>query len=344
AFLIIFGLFAMPLTAFVYLIRPLDTQPLTFNLQHSIFFFAPPALLVLGLLIGFPLLALLGLGTLAFILALRYSEQPAESFALLIVALGCAIIFGTEIIYIRDTFEGWSTRFNTIFKFYYQTWLLWGTLTPFALWYVVTQVTGVRRVISGITVVIFMLLLAGVGIYPTLVLRDLGMNELRDLNAPTPREQTEGGQAAITWLRNDATPGSVILEATEIINTQEVAVGTQAPICGGAYNSEGYAGVSAASGIPTILGWKGHEDQWRGGDPIVAAELQPRCTDVYRIYSSTNVDEARQLLNKYGVRYVYVGGLERQNYTAESLAKFSRLGTPISFGSGEVVIYELPGS
>ncbi|NJL34854.1 MAG: hypothetical protein HC893_14625 [Chloroflexaceae bacterium] len=87
----------------------------------------PLALLVAGLLVGFPLLALAGLGIVAVVQALRHSDQPAVAFVLLVLALGCAICFGTELVYIRDVF---SNRMNTIFKFYYQVWLLWAPSRP----------------------------------------------------------------------------------------------------------------------------------------------------------------------------------------------------------------------
>ncbi|MBX0327825.1 hypothetical protein K2Z83_09060, partial [Oscillochloris sp. ZM17-4] len=371
AFLIIFGLFVIPLAAFVYLVQQGtgdrgqgtgdrgqgtgciqhstfnrgqgtgDRVHSAFNIQHSTFNIAPLALLLIGLLSGFPLLALAGLGILAFVLALRLSERPAESFALLVVALGCAIIFGTELIYIRDVFEGWSARFNTIFKFYYQVWLLWGALTPFALWYTLARTRGALRVVGGVVAAIFAIMLVGAGVYPALALRDLGRGEMVGIEAPTPREQTDGGRQAIAWLRASAPPGSVILEAAKIDNPEDVAAGAAAPACGGSYNGEGYGGVSAASGIPTVLGWKGHEGQWRGGDPTVLAQLQPRCEDVYKIYSTADAALARDLLAKYGVRYVYVGGLERATYPPEGLAKFEQIGAPMSFGDGEVTVYTL---
>lgn len=364
AFLTIFGLFIVPLTAFVYLVSTTDHRRMTTDNQRSpgapgavlslvhqgslvggrwslAERLLPPALLLIGLLIGFPLLALLGLGIFALSLALRMPERPAESFALLVLALGCAIAFGTEVVYIRDTFEGWSARFNTIFKFYYQVWLLWGTLTPFALWYIVARTGGARRVGGGVAAAIFALLLVGAGVYPALALRDLGLGPARSLAAPTPREQTEAGREAIAWLRANAAPGSVILEAAKIENPQDVAAGA-APVCGGSYNGEGYAGVSAASGLPTVLGWVGHEQQWRGGDPAAAAQLTPRCADVTTIYSTADVSEARRLLDKYGVRYVYVGGLERATYPPAGLAKLEQIGAPTSFGQGEVTIYALP--
>ncbi|EFO81150.1 hypothetical protein OSCT_1006 [Oscillochloris trichoides DG-6] len=331
AFLIIFGLFALPIIALVYLVP----QPSTPRIVRWL----PPVLLLAGLLLGFPLLSIFGLGLLAFSIALDHPHDPAQRFALLLTTLGCAIIFGTEIIYIRDVFEGWSARFNTIFKFYYQVWLLWGTLTPFALWYILVRTRGLRRVVGIATATFCALFLVGASVYPVLALRDMQLGQQRDLNAPTPREQSSAEAEAISWLRHNAAPGSVVLEAVEITNMTEVLFYAHPPNCGGSYNPEGYAGVSAATGLPTILGWAGHESQWRGGDPGAAAQLSPRCADVYRIYTSNDLAETQRLLDQYAVRYIYVGDLERTDYPPESLAKFAQFATPISFGNGEVIIY-----
>ncbi|MCU0494706.1 MAG: DUF2298 domain-containing protein, partial [Chloroflexaceae bacterium] len=170
AFLIIFGLFLLPLLAFVYILRRelnqphgadssqqlaliARTHPSSFILHPSkLLPLLPPVLLVVGLLLGFPLLALLGLGLLAGWLAMRLVNRPVESFGLLVVALGCAIAFGTELIFIRDTFDG---RMNTIFKFYYQIWLLWGVLAAFGTWWLLKQTgatqTGDGRRETGVT-------------------------------------------------------------------------------------------------------------------------------------------------------------------------------------------------
>src|SRR5207249_246910 len=75
---------------------------------------------------------------------------------------------------------------------------------------------------------------------------------------------------AIMWLRDHADPATVA-EAT-----------------GGEYNVYCYCGrVSALSGLPTIMGWVGHEDQWRGGQPQARDEILPRLADMDKIYSST---------------------------------------------------------
>ena len=300
----------------------------------------PPALLAIGLLVGFPLLALAGLGALALERAWRLRERPGESFALLLAALGCAVVFGTELIYIRDTFEGWSARFNTIFKFYYQVWLLWGALAPFALWWMLCYARGRGRVVAlgvtGLTVA----LLAGALVYPWLTLGELGRGELVGLHGRTPREQTSAGAASIGWLRSEAPRGSVVLEAADVSNGADVATLGMAAVCEGAYNGDGFGAVSAATGLPTVLGWVGHQRQWRGGDPAASAQLGPRCADVDAIYRTTDANQARELLAKYGVGYVYVGGLEQRLYAPESLAKFGELGEPV-FQQDEVTIYRL---
>ena len=73
--------------------------------------------------------------------------------------------------------------------------------------------------------------------------------------------------------------------------------------------------------------------QW-GHDP------GPRPSHVDAIYRTDDIGVARTLLDRYGVRYVFVGSLERKDYPAAALAKFARLGTPV-FRSGDTVVYRL---
>ncbi len=338
AFLIIFGLFFIPLSTFVYLsaapapgpIHGAEGQNPWLARRWSmadIFPWLPLILLLVGMIVGFPLLALAGVGALAFRQALRMPERPAETFVLLVITLGCAICVGTELIYIRDVFEGLSPRMNTIFKFYYQVWLLWGTVTAYALWWLVTQTGHTRRIIAAIVGVVSGILLLGGLVYPAITLRDTWTHgTLVGLNGKTPRETTAAGQASIRWLRAHVAPGSVVLE---MVDPQ-----------GGSYNGVGFGGVSASTGLPTVLGWVGHQQQWRGGDAAARAELEPRKTDVDRIYRTRDLAEARELLERYRVAYVYIGALERQHYDPDSLAKFAHLGRVV-WAMDEVTIYDV---
>jgi YYY domain-containing protein len=327
-FLVIFGLFLVPLLAFVFSQRgpqqgvlgiAAHTRPAWDVGVVSII-----AAFALGFVVGFPLLTLLPLGLYAAYMALRavaMQHSIGVGFALWLAAIGCFVCFGTELIYIRDTFEGWQPRFNTIFKFYYQTWLIWGALSGYALWWLLRG--GRRAVIAGAVVLTTLLLLGGL-VYPALTAgRMASQKEWRGLAGVTPRESSPAGQAAIAWLRANAAHNAVVLEGV-----------------GGAYNPEGYGGVSASTGLPTVLGWPSHQEQWRGGDAAALAQIRPREADVQTIYAATDPAQARELLALYNVAYVYWSDLERQAYGSAGEAKFAALGD-VAFQEDSVTIYRI---
>src|SRR5581483_5428372 len=107
-----------------------------------------------------------------------------------------------------------------------------------------------------------------------------------------------------------------------------IKAGDKPPVILESYGDEytEYARVSAATGLPTIMGWPGHEHQWRGdsADP----EKDARINDVNTLYNSPDVNVKKQLLDKYDVQYVYVGSLERVGtprkgpYDPAGLSKF----------------------
>jgi YYY domain-containing protein len=333
-FLIIFGLFLVPLVAF--LLAQGRGAPARAGLWRY-----PWAVLlgtlVFGLIIGFPLLVLLPLALYTAALALERADHPADAFALAGFALICLVCLGTEVVYIRDVFE---MRMNTIFKFYYQAWLVWGLLAGYAGWRLagawpknqeprtenrLPAARGSRFLVLGSTL-LFALFLTGALVYPWMTAgKSFREGQRSGLDGKTPTERTPEGAASIEWLRANVPGDAVVLEAV-----------------GDDYDGRGIGanGVSASTGLATVLGWPGHQDQWRGGDPAVHALIDPRKADVATIYSSTDTAAARDLLRKYGVDYIYVGPAERATYPAEGFAKFDQLGDPV-FQQGDVTIYRV---
>ena len=143
------------------------------------------------------------------------------------------------------------------------------------------------------------------------------------LYGKTPRDYAAGGPASISWLRDHVTAGSVVLEGV-----------------GSSYDIEGngFGGVSASTGLPTVLGWPGHEYQWRGGQLGMDQQISQRENDVRTIYSSTNDAEVRALLDMYHVRYIYIGNAERTAYGPDAGMLVSTLGTQV-FRDGDIAIY-----
>ena len=269
----------------------------------------------LAVYLHFPLLLLLPLIALGW--RLLRNSRPAEAMVLLMLLLAFVLLFGCEIFYIRDIFDN---RMNTIFKFYYQVWVLLAIAGAWAAGEVLR--TYLRRPLPAVLWMLpLLLLLSGALVYPALTLRQ-SLSEAREWNLDGLAYVARlypGDYAGIRWLSENAAPDAVVLEA--VVDAQ-----------GG--SEWGYTGrVSAATGRPTLLAWKGHEDQWRWGDPEAYASLGVRFADAQRLYETTDIAEARRLLEQYGVEYVFIGSLEA-HYPAESLAKFARLGR---------LVFEAPG-
>ena len=252
--------------------------------------------------------------TIVFILIRNSSisnlQPPISSFILLLFATGALLTLGVEYVYLRDNF---GTRMNTIFKFYFQAWVMWGIAAAYAL-------AGFVRRGARVVVVAVLLVVAGL-VYPALAIParagESGGPPTLD-GAAYLAETHPDDYAAIAWLNDNVSGAPVILEAP----------GDHAR----AYVYEGR--VSAHTGLPTLLGWAGHEHQWRGNYD----EQARREPDIETLYTSVAPDEVLTLLDKYGISYVYVGPLERARYPAAGLQKFAQLMEPV-YDTGTVTIY-----
>jgi uncharacterized membrane protein len=80
-----------------------------------------------------------------------------------------------------------------------------------------------------------------------------------------------------------------------------------------------------STGNPTLLGWDGHERQWRGDagyDRLAAG----RPDAINQIYRTARPEDLPGLLDQWGIDYVYIGALERTKYGIGdvALARFDR--------------------
>ncbi|MBN1934364.1 MAG: hypothetical protein JW934_06850 [Anaerolineae bacterium] len=237
--------------------------------------------------------------------------------ALLLAFTGLMLIFSVEFVYLRDAF---GTRMNTVFKFYFQAWALLGLAVVFGVYHVLEGRHGspVGKAVFGL---ICALLLIGGLLYP------LGMSIDRSGGFAGPptldglafvaREQPED-YAAIRWLNENVTGNPVIVEAVR-----------------GSFSYE-YARISSRTGLPAVMGWTGHEGQWHG----LHEEIAEREADVKRLYGGSAAD-AREVIDKYGVTYVVVGYLERNEF-GNGVTKFDRF-MDVAFRDGNTVIYKTRG-
>jgi uncharacterized membrane protein len=85
-----------------------------------------------------------------------------------------------------------------------------------------------------------------------------------------------------------------------------------------------------------VLGWAWHEYQWRGDWSAHGT----READLKTLYETPDWDIARLILDRYDVRYVVVGLLERTTYDLNE-AKFQQH-LVVLFQSGNTVVYGVP--
>ncbi|MBI4499321.1 MAG: hypothetical protein HY689_15655, partial [Chloroflexi bacterium] len=238
-----------------------------------------------------------------------------RAFAVGLVAAALGLLLLCELVYLRDVF---NNRMNTVFKVSYQAWAFLAVASAFGLYYghaAGRWGRGRSVVLGGLAVA---LLAAFIYVPMALFNRTEAFSRPPTLDGLAFVDSDQ--RAAVDWLWT-ATAGqrAVILEAS-----------------GPQYS--GFALMSSRTGLPTLLGWPGHEVQWRGPLPV----FNERQGAIDRIYQAPDKAAVLGLLKQYGVGYVIVGPAERSVYSAAGLDAFDAA-LEVVFRQGAVTIYRVPG-
>ncbi|MCX6031356.1 MAG: DUF2298 domain-containing protein [Chloroflexi bacterium] len=290
---------------------------------------------------------------LAVYYAFRRWLEAEDAFLSWLVAVGLAIVGGTELIYLRDFLEGgdWY-RMNTLFKFSVPAWLLLGlaggVMLP-RLWAASGRAPGwLRGTWRG---ALILLLAGGLAFLP------LGIPaRARDrFPGPRPAIGTLDGTAfmtvgrytwpdaehtvelaydylAIHWLLDNVAGSPVIAEAPAGGYT---LAGQQV---GYDYYRAGGLRVASLTGFPTFVGQ--HQSEQRPGDQV------GRRGDLgQEFFRTSDIARTRELMAELRVGYVYIGTLERTLFSAESLRKFDALADSgdlkVVYRNAQVTIYQV---
>jgi YYY domain-containing protein len=243
-------------------------------------------------------------------------RRPSSTiFILLLIALGSLLILGPDFVYLRDNF---GFRINSVFKFYYQAWIL---LSLAAAYGTAILLKNLRGTANGIFSTLFAIVLIAGLTYPAISIFSKTNNfkppfgyTLDDFDRMQRENPDEA--AAMLWLRS--APDGVIVEATRPDD---------------AYSA--YSRISIYTGLPAVIGWGNHEGQWRD-----RALQGSRVQDIETLYTGSDWATTQDIINRYNIRYIFVGNLERSTYPVNE-DKFSRFLKPV-FQQGNVTIYEVP--
>lgn len=259
--------------------------------------------------------------------ALPYT--PSSAFALLIMGAAVTLLLVPEFIYLRDNF---GTRINTIFKFYYQAWAMLSVVSAFGFYAIISDFSAKRpalpiRITYG--AVLSVVLCLGL-IYPIFATYARAVNERgRDYLAVEehPPLTLDGGSRMPL---NEDDYQAVMCLGQIAGGTDTVAVEAVRD----AYRSN-YGRVAALTGVPILLGWEGHENQWRGATyGEIAGTRRP---DIDRLYTDVRWDTAIEIINRYDIDYIMYGATERAQYGDAGEEKFAtNLQLVCDYGSSHV--------
>jgi uncharacterized membrane protein len=233
--------------------------------------------------------------------------------------------------------QGDIGRMNTVFKFYLQAWVLLSVAAAVGLGWLARRSARdpfLRQVRPAWVALAAVFVLAAAA-YPLLASK--GKVGLRFSDMPLSMDGMQYMDFA--QYQDEGKDLNLPADAKAIRWMQDTIAGTPVVLEGRSPVYRWGSRFSIYTGLPTVLGWDVHQGQQRAG---YTGMIQERATDVERAYSSVNPQETVAILNKYQVRYVVVGGLERAYYPEIGLNKFNSMpDLRLAYDADGVQIYEV---
>ena len=269
---------------------------------------------ILGGAIPLSVLMIFLLVSSCFFVFKNSKSSYSDSFFPCLLAIGAfSVVIGVDIWRI----EGDIDRMNTVFKFYLHVWIILGIAAAYFLYNLINQLSfSLKSTFSYCWAIFIFLLVSSSLIYTAFGTADrlqdrfyksvtaftldgyefmkdgIYKDEKGDINL-------SADMAAIRWLRDNIEGSPVILEGV-----------TPTYRWGGR--------ISIHTGLPTVIGWEWHQQQQRWE---YRNEINSRMADVNSIYTTPGFELAGNLIDKYGVKYIVIGEVEKLYYPSNGLRK-----------------------
>ncbi len=242
-----------------------------------------------------------------------------ELFILTIGLCAFGLVILPEIIYVVDIYSG-HKRANTMFKFTYQGFIMFGMMMGYIVTKFILLCKNMKQLIFGILTGCF--LLGTVGYFG--ISMDSWFGDVTEI------ERFQGLDAGAFVLNENIYDAEAIAWINENIEGIPVMLESN----GDSYT---YANrVSVLTGLPTLLGWFTHEWLWKDSYDLA----NERAEIVKQIYTSTDIEVIRSLVEEYKVEYIYVGDQERIKFaeTGVNDAGLKSLGEIVFANEGVYII------
>jgi uncharacterized membrane protein len=257
---------------------------------------------------------------------LKFKNNLKHIFPEIIIGTGIFFLILIEFFYIKDImFEGEWFRANTVFKITTQVWI-W--INVFMGPIFISLYYFIKKKSSKIIFIFLFSIYFLIGLsYPTIAIWQSSFNErkITGINSGLNwwKEKYHDDYQAYLFLDNIRTSSFQLNKMKRIVEAE----------------GESYTDVSRFSvflGWPTIVGWPVHQWTWRGSYHVVGK----RRAEVREIYTGTNLELSKSILDKYNIDYIIIGQVEKTRYFEEiQMTKLLKLGKVI-FEYGETIIIE----
>lgn len=204
-------------------------------------------------------------------------------------------------------------RMNTVFKFYYQSWIFLAISSAFFVHQLLFRIKMKRLFFVSWVIALVILIICAFSYVPTATVA-----KMIDRMSPNNHLTLDGEEymrnsiyidngeniplvydwEAIAWIENNIHKPGVVLEATTPIYR---------------WGSR----ISVYTGLPTVLGWDWHETAHR--QYLHPEQIQKRAQEIKIIYESNDANQTLSFLNYYHVQYVVIGALEKVYYNTHGI-------------------------
>lgn len=332
-FLTVWGLFIIPVLYLIFLnlnLRVSFCKNKTKALLFSIFVVLIPVLLRLLVLLifngefnglylasifsltNFFLSIISFLSLYLFLQKVFDGNDVIKQFILGMIFVSFYLIFLAENFYLNDFF---GNRMNTVFKFYYQAWILLSIVIGVSVKNIINNTNRYQKLFIYPIIIIF-LLSTYFSISTTATKLSLN-NEFNIDGAHFLTKTNSDEKEVIDYIAKNLNNNDKIIESY-----------------GDSYSD--FSRISAFTGIPTIIGWPFHELQWRGS----VQDIEDRKNVVDRIFLMNNNPEDVKLLKNYKNYILIIGPRERQKFSNIHVEDFDNFGTRI-FQNRSYILFKI---
>ncbi len=274
-------------------------------------------------------------------------------FIFYLFATSIFLVAFTELFFFQDLFHIANPpyfRANTVFKFGYHAWMLFGVATGAAMHFIALCLKKIKnenfRVSALVTFVVAVIAYSiVVFIYP--------IESVKQAYSPAMPWNLKDKNLTLNGIKYIELKSSDDLATINWINTHQKDRIVLVEAVGGSYTYFGRIGVNTGMGNP--INWESHEWTWRFHYPSNIKKWQDALgqnidtgygdvaavtAEIKDLYETEDVQRANEILAKYKVKYVYVGDSERQQYANLHEDKFAQLGK-VMFTSNDSRLYQI---